>query len=481
MVAATEAVTALPPQDDAQAGAGSVAEQEVNKVQATFVDYVEPNRVKILPPAKYKLWACIFVLVYLATWAGDEAGFQKFLRFDGWLSPLTALFVNLLLIVFVLVYATLDLMVACLTFKWNGKPVGLGPWLKAGRSQWATRHSPRNFAVQSIGGVIVVLEEGFGMFNAPASSPTPPPRRKKAMKRTVSAVSTASTAHTEESDVRSESGEKDLTFECDAEHCEAVLKIEHRVNPLKKKEYLKWGEKVAHAANHAPGLVHVQRSDFICLDSKTSLPDGSDREEEEELGSMQRSSVSTAGFLETIYVTFENVDYLNDWMLSPKRKALMKQLRPLLVQPDRVKVQADRVLPDAFTDLVTRQGEGSPSLQPMKWKVCVLTTIALYITLRWTGSFMPYYYEFWGLNDVHPRLRALVSTTVATFINAYVLTPLLLFLFSPWLRRSSHKADTIEPWRTFNDGVQDLRVKGVLTFMLYGGCVITAIVKARTT
>jgi antibiotic biosynthesis monooxygenase (ABM) superfamily enzyme len=300
------------------------------------------------------------------------------------------------------------------------------------------------------------------------------------MKRTASAVSTVSTAQTEENDVYSESDERDLTFECDADQCETVLMIEHRVNPLKKKEYLKWGEKVSHAADHAPGLVHIQRSDFIFEDSKTSVPDGSDGGEDRNLGSTQRSTASTPGYMETVYVTFENIDYLNDWMLSPKRKALMQQLRPLLVQPDRVKVQADRVLPDAFTDLVTRQGEASPDLQPLKWKVCVLTTIALYITLRWSGSFMPYYYDKWGLTDAHPRLLAVVSTLVSTFLNAYVLTPLLLFLFSPWLLRSSKEVDTIEPWRTFNDGVRGLRMKAVITFMFYGGCVITAIVKAQT-
>ena len=57
-----------------------------------FVDYIPPPVVKILPPAKYKLWIIVFVLVYFAEWLASEAKLFEFLRMKGWLSPNGTLF-----------------------------------------------------------------------------------------------------------------------------------------------------------------------------------------------------------------------------------------------------------------------------------------------------------------------------------------------------------------------------------------------------
>ena len=146
--------------------------------------------------------------------------------------------------------------------------------------------------------------------------------------------------------------------------------------------------------------------------------------------------------------------------------------------PDVVLVQRNRELPDAFTDLLIRQGLPVPSLAPKKWKVWWLTTIALYITVRWVDHFMPYYYNQWGLDETHPRLQSIVSVFVTTFTNSYILTPLLLFLFHPWMKRQECEKDEREPWRTLNDGFQSTWNKGLITFALYGGCAIAWIVKA---
>ena len=180
-----------------------------------------------------------------------------------------------------------------------------------------------------------------------------------------------------------------------------------------------------------------------------------------------------------MYLTFDNIDSLNDWMLSPRRKALMKQLEPLLAVPDQELIQAERAASqrDAFTNLTIQQGQSSPSRAPKKWKVWWLTTVALIITIRWVNSFLAYYLEFWGLDESHPRLRTLVTIFITTFLNSYVMVPFLLFLFSPWMVRQSNEVDERFIWKTLDDGIQNIWLKFLLTFAFYGGCVIAWIVR----
>lgn len=159
-------------------------------------------------------------------------------------------------------------------------------------------------------------------------------------------------------------------------------------------------------------------------------------------------------------------------MTSKRRQILIEELQPLLVQPDVVQIQRDRVLPDAFTDLMARQGQAVPQIHPKKWKVWWLTTIALYLTIRWTQNFMPYYNEQWGLNETHQQLRRLVDTTITTLLNSYVMTPLMLFFFDPWMKRHPCEKTEREPWKTLDDGIASPWLKAFLTLALYGGCAL---------
>jgi hypothetical protein len=137
----------------------------------TFVDYRQPPSIRVLPPAKYKLWMIVFVLVYCAVWCSEIAGLLEFLRFKGWLSPDGAQFLGLCIIVLVMTYGGLDLFVAIFTFAWAGKKYGLGPWLQAGRTEWI--HHARfsdSFLAECLKFAIQILEDGFGMFN---TSPSP--------------------------------------------------------------------------------------------------------------------------------------------------------------------------------------------------------------------------------------------------------------------------------------------------------------------
>uniref|UniRef100_A0A7R9ZGE5 Uncharacterized protein n=1 Tax=Pseudictyota dubia TaxID=2749911 RepID=A0A7R9ZGE5_9STRA len=134
-------------------------------------------------------------------------------------------------------------------------------------------------------------------------------------------------------------------------------------------------------------------------------------------------------------------------------------------------------MPDAFTDLLVRQGDSVPTLQPKKWKVWWLTLLGLFFTQLWAGAVLPYYFEAWGLDTAHARLRGLVAVLISTFLSSYVLTPLLLFLFSPWVRRKEKEKDTKQPWKTLNDGIESIWIKVILTVALYGGCLITWLVR----
>mmetsp|Transcript_1612 Transcript_1612/g.3097 ORF Transcript_1612/g.3097 Transcript_1612/m.3097 type:complete len:434 (-) Transcript_1612:51-1352(-) len=406
-----------------------------NDEQSTtsFVDYISPPEPPVPPPAKYKLWAIILVLVFFAEWFANEAKVTEALGRSGWLSPTAAFFFTLAIIVFVLVYATLDLVVAVFTITIKGRTFGLGPWLKQPRSEWI--HCQENVVAECLSCVISILEDGFKMFDAPTTPRGAVPE------------------------------EEPREFFCPSGDCSVVLKIEHRINPNKMKEYHEWMYKIDKvSARHARGLINVRKSDII-----------HEKSFDEETGD---SNSSKDGRLHIICLTFESIDALNEWMASSKRRKLVTELKPLLAEPDIMKVQKDRVLPDAFTDLLIRQGQGIPTLQPKKWKVWWLTLLGLFFTLLWTGAVLPYYFEQWNLDEAHQQLQGFVAVFIATFLNSYVMTPLLLFLFSNWVRRGEAESETREPWRTLNDGFESLWAKALLTVALYGGFVIAWAVRA---
>lgn len=470
----------------------------------TYVDYTLPETAKILPPAKYKLFLLILVLVYLAVFVTELAGLNEFLLFRGWISPDGALFIFLGILVFVLVYAALDFVVAIFTFHKSddnhGTKYGLGAWLKAPRVTWTYKYS--NIFAETLTGIIQILEEGFAMFNAPHDDHQQVPKR----------------------------------FSCPDGKCQKTLRIEHRISSTKIKEYNQWLEKIdAAAKKNAPGLIKVQRpsnDDGNNNNIETGLRVGDDDHHHHHMNDLSSSSshddgkdggllhsvsltftdidggnnnnIETGlgddhfhnegdlssysshddgkddGLLQYVLLTFTDIHSMNEWMLSPRRKVLMDDLKRLLVVPDVVQIRLDRELPDAFTDLLTYQGEFVPKLPPKKWKVWWLTTIALYLSIKWVNHFMSYYYEFWGLNNAHVRLQVFVANVVTVFVNAYIMVPLLLFFFNHWLKRKDAESNIKEPWRTLNDGFQSIWSKAFLTFLLYGGCVFVWVVKMHT-
>ena len=479
------ATTATAPTVDTESTSTNASSQ-----QYEFQDYVPPRAVKILPPAKYKLWILIYVLVYFAEWFSTEAQLFEFLRFDGWLSPNATLFLMLGIIVFVLVYSTLDLLVELLTFRINGgKVYGLGPWLKQPRVKWTQNYE--NVIVDVIGGIIHILEDGFAMFDAQQSQTQTPQQQSKHQHQ--------------------HSGQ----FECQSGTCATTLKIEHRVKPEKLEEYKKWVVKIGRVCRQANGFVCATHTQIMTQRSSSRVGIIDEEEAEEGKGDVVREGHQQQGRqdndydieqgeqdeerdthhkLQVVYLKFRNVDYLNDWMISPRRNILMKELQDLLVEPDIVQIQLARKLPDAFSDLLTRQGDTSPPKPPLKWKTWWLTVLALYISINWNSSIMPYYYDKWNLtNEI--EIRA-VSIFVTTFLNSYIMIPFLLFVFNPWVQRrddhhdndkdgknvdtnknsnnkkKSNNRNNRQPWKTLNDGFTSIWPKLILTIGFYGGCLV---------
>lgn len=381
-----------------------------------FIDYIPPPKCPCPPPAKYKLWLVIMVLVYFASWFSNAAGIVSAFSRSGYLNVHAALFIMLGIIVFVLVYAALDLMVHCLTFTIKDHVYGLDAWLKAPRLA-PKLQSYDNILAEIAAAVIFILEDGFQIFNPPVQRPL---------------------------------AKKPQEYDCaDDFDGQVVLKIQHQLKPDYWDEYYAWQKKITKLANSQPGLI----------EAKACEPEG-DRQ--------------------TIIVKFTSVDRLNEYMTSPARRKLMRKLEPLLLAPDTLQLQKDRDLPDAFTDLLTRQGECVPTLLPKKWKVWWLTTCGLFFVILISEVVLPYYYAIWGLDTSHDRLRALVEVLFTTFFNSFVMTPFLIMLFSDWVQRKPEgENDTKEPWRTLNDGLSNIWLKVLVSVAFYGGCVIAWAVKSN--
>jgi antibiotic biosynthesis monooxygenase (ABM) superfamily enzyme len=412
---------------------------------SSFVDHAKPPDVKILPPAKYKLWLLVFVLVYLALLVSISADLLGFLRFNGWLSEHAALFLNFCIIVFVIVYGASDLVITTLTFQTkSGKVYGIGAWMKQPRATWMYQNESLLFEI--LARVIHILEDGFSMFDAPPS----PMRIIQQMTAT--------------------------QFDCDDGKCTRILKIEHRIKPDKLVEYKQWATRVRLAVESSNGFVKVETSEIISALDTEEGGGGNTMHSEEKDDDGNDDDDYDQPLYHVVYCTFSNIDYLNEWMASPRRAVLMKALQPMLATPDVVKVQARRRLPDSFTDLATRQGQAVPKILPKKWKVWWITVLALFLTVMWSNSFMPYYYEKWGMADVDWRVKRLVNTFVVTFLNSYIMTPLLLFVFHHWLQNSAGK-NVRQPWKALDEGFQSRWPMLFLTVVFYGGCLIAAIVK----
>jgi len=396
-----------------------------------FTDFIPPTPPSLPPPPKYKLWLVVLILAYLLVWLGNHAGIVEGMSASGLLNLQASLFVYLAIIVLVLTYAMTELVLRCCTVTVRGVSYGLEPWLKRPRIRWVRRND-NNWMLEITACVIIVLEDGFQIFN-------PPPR---------TAIAITDTKGNELTDF-----EQASIFDHQKDPVSVVLRIEHRINPEKLKKYLAWNARIGKLVYSQPGLISVTQS----------------------------TDVDVKGELKVLFLKFTSIDHLNAWMTSPIRTRMLEKLEPLLLAPSVFQLQRDRLLPDTFTDLLTRQGEGVPKLLPKKWKVWWLSTIGLWVVIFVRDIIVPYYFDRWGLTNTPDWIQTFVQLVIAFFFNAYVVTPFLMMVFSEWVRRKENERDRKEPWRTLNDGVRWLWLKAMIVAAYCGGCAIAWALNSSTT
>jgi antibiotic biosynthesis monooxygenase (ABM) superfamily enzyme len=480
-----------------------------------------PKRKPPEPPAKYKLWLNILILVYLAEWVASGAKFLPWIESWKLLSPNFSLFLYLAVIVFVLVFAALDVFVFLLTYtKYDNDEdgdetsttYGLGRWLAMGRVKWTKKYED-NFFVDLISIPIYILENGFDMFKfrtpdmilnasgrganiAPGAAPAAPAQGPSKFK------------------VKGN----------------VTIQMDYRIASSNFRPYAEWKERLADMVRGMGGFLVDDGDDSTDIDSmrherrRSSLllstpefpvvaddekgmvtiqegdDDGDDDEEKEVKPPPTPPAPATpTTAMRKVTLKFISIDLLNTWMASPMREELVNEVEDLSVKvtapprPTRSRKTTirgvglgdggrDRRKTDAFTDLLTRQGERMPARTPKKWKVAWLTTLALYFSIIWTRQFLPYYFsaEVWNLDSTHVRLQSLVKITFSTYLNSFVMTPLFLFLFGDWVQRKEGEHNGNEPWKTLNEGMPSLWIKSAVTVAFYGGCGITWIVRAAT-
>ena len=333
--------------------------RQTNSRASLIIEHYQPEQNR-LPPPKYKLTIIIIVLVYLALWFGENAGLVR----SAWpgISPGFSLFIFLCIANLAFVYAALEVFNTMLTIKVGGREYGIIPWLRQPRATWPLKYEC--FICEVIAGSIQILEDGFEMFNVPEDA--------------------------------SERVANQLTFrDSDEENQHGThyveLMIEHTIMSSAVEEYTRWNEKIESIAKRkAHGM--------IAFSSSSSSVDPVN-------SSSQENAHSKGGDIRfEVRLLFKDIQSLNAWLNCPRRRSLMEELQHYIAKPSVQSLQARREIPDAFTDLATQQGSPTPTHPPKKWKVWWLSTISLFISIRWVPSLMGYYFEFWGIEDATPRI-----------------------------------------------------------------------------
>lgn len=312
------------------------------------------------PPPKYKSTIIIIGHVYLALWLGQNSGLRS--DWPGF-SPGLSLFVFLCIANLALHYAALDAFNSVLTVKLGGREYGIITWLRQPRATWALKYEC--FICEVMAGLIHILENGFEMFNGPEDA--------RAL------VANQLIVRDSDEEDQNESGTHYVE-----------LMIEHNIARDKTEEYTRWSEKIESISKRkAHGM--------IAFDNSSSSAD--------RVNSRSQVGVDTGGGIRfEVRLLFRDMQSLNAWLVSPRRRCLMEELQNYIAEPSVQSLQVQREIPDAFTDLATQQGGPIPIHPPKKWKVWWLITISLFICINWVPSLLNYYYTFWGIEDESPMI-----------------------------------------------------------------------------
>jgi antibiotic biosynthesis monooxygenase (ABM) superfamily enzyme len=166
-----------------------------------------------------------------------------------------------------------------------------------------------------------------------------------------------------------------------------------RVRPGREEEFERWVSGILAAANGFPGY----------LGSEVLRPAGPEDDEYR------------------IVFRFDHASNLELWEGSEERRRLLREVRPLLQEDEKV-----RVLTGLETWFTLPQKPGEPA--PPRYKMAVVTWLAVFPLI--TAIFVAFEPL---LNQLPMLLRTLVLTVVMVVLMTYVVMPRLTRLFSFWL------------------------------------------------
>lgn len=143
---------------------------------------------------------------------------------------------------------------------------------------------------------------------------------------------------------------------------------------------------------------------------------------------------------------FADLTTLHTWMHSQEREQLLLQLNPLLSATDKWTATKGRRLPDLFTDMFAST-DGAPLRHPPKWKIVILVTGSLWLVATYNTT--PQILLARGNN---PYLVWLIAIYMNTFLETYIMTPLLKHVFEQWLVKPRPAYVQSQPWKFFDEG-----------------------------
>jgi antibiotic biosynthesis monooxygenase (ABM) superfamily enzyme len=445
------------------------------------------KRKKVLPPPKYRLWLLIWFSVFMAVLVTHEAGVMPALMHGGWLDFELALFIMLVLVVHVLIYAC----VPCIIGLRLG-PLSVANWMRSPR--WTPKKPPSGawavtvFAYELTSSAMATLSDGVELF---ASEPPAPPDAsltqrihhleghvralKKAnyqqlqtiRQRTRGATEDGSSIAAlmdqkpaEEINILTETAQvlaeleslvlaekaKGGVYSSDDDSTLSIA-IHHHIRWERYEEYKDWQRKIFAEMASRKGFV----SSFVV-----------EGEEEDQAGDEMQTSV---------IFRFATLESLQAWMMSPERKALVEEVQPMLGKPSQLEASRDRHLPDSFTDLFVEQSAAAPARPPPKWKIAMLTAIGLFFVVWPVSVHMPRHFERWGLESMEAQV--FILSFINTFINVYGGAPFTMLIFGAWLKKPRPKTMN-QPWRLLDEGLKSWWSQLFVTVLFFGACLLKA-------
>jgi len=125
----------------------------------------------------------------------------------------------------------------------------------------------------------------------------------------------------------------------------------------------------------------------------------------------------------TVVIRFDTRDHLRQWMESPERHRLVKQLQPLFSDED------SSVISSGLDFWFPR---GAQAQAPVRWKQYLVTWSAIYPLAMGVPLLVEPALTGIGLHPSHP-LTMLVVTAVVVFLMVYVVMPRYTRLIRKWL------------------------------------------------